>query len=739
MYTLKLLKQSFVQMISLSFAETASSDSMDEHVKKWESENKNQLIEEVKTNISKLKPEEKSKVYQEKLDGILASNLNVAQELTRLNQEVLKTQMEIVPEKLPLVKDYYDKIFVNQKLDNLQKDTKLTITFPKELDNEIQKKWLIFSLWDLPKEVSSIKYNWNIFNRVSDSIRWEFVDKEGNVLEVTDKMSFSIESLRDEKTIKKSEEKVNEWLEEKTIFENSLISKIREKWMDENMILEKAKQDLLSQDDGIIDEKDENQMKEKFAWYPENLDKLNFEIETILDCYIYEEWIYSVDAKKVQEKIDKELEALKDEKDEAVIEEKKQEVIEHAFQSQVDFATKNYPSNWSEKVSKWNLTNELLEKFPILWFVNLLFKWIFWVDLFKDLESLDGTEIDYNDPEYVRRTVWNMIWWADSWKLWSLSEHFESGWKWPYAHNANDNWLPSFGTYQLRWEALWRFAIQNWIHWDFNQTWKNTEFSKNWKAAVDKVWKEKFKEIEHNFIKATHYDKQVAKIKSETGLDVDSMPMTIRNIAWSISVQHWPNSDVFVDAVKSLGKLDYTNIANQITLVEKIYATRTWKYSSQRARYYKEKYIVLQNLKWVSSHKELPRWIASYPKEFENWSTMCSRTAYKNLTHTLWVPTSATKQWNAKDVYEQFLSSWDIQKGLSSNSTANVADLFMESKKYPQYGHRSVAFKSWNEWYVLDPYLPVNWRYSTNPIAYNDYMSYLQSKWRKFLWAKVYA
>ena len=94
-----------------------------------------------------------------------------------------------------------------------------------------------------------------------------------------------------------------------------------------------------------------------------------------------------------------------------------------SYYAQIDFATTNYPENWTQKVEKWDLSAEYLEKHPLLKLINELFKWILWVNLFWNIVSLNGEAWpDYNNPEMAREAMWNIIWWAGSFELWSLSE-----------------------------------------------------------------------------------------------------------------------------------------------------------------------------------------------------------------------------------------------------------------------------------------------------------------------------
>jgi hypothetical protein len=64
-------------------------------------------------------------------------------------------------------------------------------------------------------------------------------------------------------------------------------------------------------------------------------------------------------------------------------------------------------------------------------------------------------------------------------------------------------------------------------------------------AAFTAKWKEvaaneaaAFQAAQHEFIKRTHYDVLVDKIRAEDGLDVNTRSRTLQDVVWSTSVQH---------------------------------------------------------------------------------------------------------------------------------------------------------------------------------------------------------
>lgn len=70
------------------------------------------------------------------------------------------------------------------------------------------------------------------------------------------------------------------------------------------------------------------------------------------------------------------------------------------------------------------------------------------------------------------------------------------------------------------------------------------------KAWTDLAADSSFATVQHDFIKATHYDLLVAKIKQDTGLDVATRSAALRDVVWSVAVQHGPQATVISTALK---------------------------------------------------------------------------------------------------------------------------------------------------------------------------------------------
>src|SRR5262245_19672281 len=190
--------------------------------------------------------------------------------------------------------------------------------------------------------------------------------------------------------------------------------------------------------------------------------------------------------------------------------------------------------------------------------------------------------------------------------LGKLSEKYESSNRGPgtVSTGKGDPGGVSYGTYQLA-SKIGRADqfVQKYYPEEFKGLKGGTdEFTKKWKELAEKDPKG-LRANEHAFIKETHYDPQVKKLESELKLDVTKRSATLRDVVWSVAVQHGPNTDVIVTAVKPLlvdAKLeDVTDEA----IFRAVYA--------ERGR--KDKNGKLGRFKGVSDD-----WIPGLTKRFEN-------------------------------------------------------------------------------------------------------------------------
>lgn len=132
-------------------------------------------------------------------------------------------------------------------------------------------------------------------------------------------------------------------------------------------------------------------------------------------------------------------------------------------------------------------------------------------------------------------------------RLGTLSAKYESGNRGPgtVSSGKGDPGGVSYGTYQLA-SALGnadRF-VQKYFPAEFHGLQGGTpEFSEAWKAVVAKD-PEAFHRCEHEFIKQTHYDPQVAVIEKATGIEVYKRSVAFRDVVWSCAVHHGPRSKI---------------------------------------------------------------------------------------------------------------------------------------------------------------------------------------------------
>lgn len=62
-------------------------------------------------------------------------------------------------------------------------------------------------------------------------------------------------------------------------------------------------------------------------------------------------------------------------------------------------------------------------------------------------------------------------------------------------------------------------------------------FNSAWKALANN-YGTRFNNLQHGFIKQSHYSPVVSKVKSGIGLDVNSRSSALQNVVWSMGVQH---------------------------------------------------------------------------------------------------------------------------------------------------------------------------------------------------------
>lgn len=154
--------------------------------------------------------------------------------------------------------------------------------------------------------------------------------------------------------------------------------------------------------------------------------------------------------------------------------------------------------------------------------------------------------------------------------LGSLSAKYESsGNPATIARTKGDIGGASYGTYQLTTASgnAQKFANQ------YGGALKGlkagtTAFDNAWKAEAKKN-PTAFKNAQHNYIEKTHYAPSAKKFESATGINLSKMPVAVKDMIWSIGVQHGSGgaNNIFKNA--GVKKNDSPS-----TIIKKVYAER---------------------------------------------------------------------------------------------------------------------------------------------------------------------
>jgi hypothetical protein len=190
-------------------------------------------------------------------------------------------------------------------------------------------------------------------------------------------------------------------------------------------------------------------------------------------------------------------------------------------------------------------------------------------------------------------------------QLGKLSEKYESGGRGPatVSTGKGDPGGVSYGSYQLASKVGRADAfVKRYYPEEFKGLKAGTdEFTTKWKELAAKDPKG-LRANEHAYIKETHYDPQAAKLRKDIGLDVAKRSPALRDVVWSVAVQHGPNTDVITTAVKPLLKDKIGDVTDE-EIIRAVYA--------ERGR--KDKDGKLVRFRGVSDD-----WIPALTKRFDN-------------------------------------------------------------------------------------------------------------------------
>ena len=323
--------------------------------------------------------------------------------------------------------------------------------------------------------------------------------------------------------------------------------------------------------------------------------------------------------------------------------------------------------------------------------------------------------------------------------LGSLSAEFESSSKGPYAYNPNDNGKgPSYGTYQMNTDVG--------VYRSFIRKHGIAEGQAAWNAAIAQHGVEKFQEMEHAHIKENNYDPMMRRI---TIPNKEDFSIAMKNVIWSIGVQHGPGHGGLLNTINSSG-VTPGDKESEARLINALYnhRGRVWP-AGIASRYNRERANALAMLNAVNSADiynqnlaDIPGGMQSLPYEVNPRTevTLCSKTARLNLARL--GLTSINQGSSAKASFEQYPSNRIGDFPPRGENDAKVADLYLDaSSKNAHYGHRAAAFNEGGQWYVLDPYYGDNILGASsrnNPIPAEQYISYMRDKqWRR-IWGAAF-
>ena len=163
--------------------------------------------------------------------------------------------------------------------------------------------------------------------------------------------------------------------------------------------------------------------------------------------------------------------------------------------------------------------------------------------------------------------------------LGALSAKYETGGRGcgTVSTGAGDYGGVSYGSYQMasKMGVPTKFVTQPGFPWlkDFaNLVAGTAPFTAVWKRIAAEQGAE-FQRAQHAYIKKTHYDLLVAKIRSDDNLDVNSRSRALQDVVWSTAVQHGPGTPIVHRACTSL-TCKTTDANYDQLLIRAIYAER---------------------------------------------------------------------------------------------------------------------------------------------------------------------
>lgn len=170
------------------------------------------------------------------------------------------------------------------------------------------------------------------------------------------------------------------------------------------------------------------------------------------------------------------------------------------------------------------------------------------------------------------------------WTLGSLSAKYETGGRGPgtISTGIGDAGGVSYGSYQMTSKnggTVGRFVTQPDFPWQrtfHNLTPGSPAFTAKWQQ-IAATHPEAFHKAQHAYIKQTHFDPLVERLRHDWYLDVTLRSRALQDVIWSTAVQHGPNTQVVHRALDALAQnhtLDMTAPDFDQWLICRLYAER---------------------------------------------------------------------------------------------------------------------------------------------------------------------
>ncbi len=307
----------------------------------------------------------------------------------------------------------------------------------------------------------------------------------------------------------------------------------------------------------------------------------------------------------------------------------------------------------------------------------------------------------------------------------------------------------------------WEKYIRVWLKWEFFNWEKRLTIHDKTNITINKIWtpdelnnleQENLKKYNEFVEKNSEFNDEKYKNAIVEALEKDIEPKTFLKVL-SRRLEEFEKINTFekidLEMISTeLAKISGSNKSDleSTSKVLRRLTPTTWQ-ESLKDLWFKEE-EVKQYVAKNPDNSKFSFWeIDSYtPAEYsfpaersDSWTTLCSRTARKNLAN-LWVKWDINQWSSAKASFDIY--GWDVLAFPPKWETdSKVADLYLDaSPKNKDYGHRVAAFKEWNQWFVLDPYYKI-WNWDTRlPIPAEQYVNTMQTQhWRKFWWAHYFA